>query len=100
MMTEELQRLRLLLGGEAAAADDLLLELLSQAEETILSYIGWRQLPDSLISAQLRLAVVMYNRLGTEGETIRREGAAAMHFGELPLTILMQIKPYRLGRIP
>ena len=95
-----LPRLRLLLQGEEQAEDDLLTELLHQSQEVICAYIGWQHLPIALSSAQLRLAVIMYNRLGTEGESIRREGGAMMHFSELPQTIRMQLTPYRLGRIP
>ncbi|NLD03127.1 MAG: hypothetical protein GX674_07450 [Clostridiales bacterium] len=99
-MQDSLNRLRLLLKGEEAADEALLAELLRQGEEIICAYIGWQELPAPLESARLRLAVIMYNRLGTEGESIRREGNALMHFSELPRTIEMQLKPYRLGRIP
>ena len=54
--------------------------------------------PQGLLGAQVRLAVVLYNRLGTEGESIRREGGALMHFEGLPRMLEAQLRPWRLGR--
>ncbi len=96
--TELLPRLRLSLPGQNGAADSLLLELLQQAEGLILAYTGRDALPMALESAQIMLAVVLYNRLGTEGESIRREGGALMHFEALPRLIEAQLKPYRLAK--
>lgn len=100
VMPDTLTRLRLILKGEEGADDALLEELLHQSEDLICAYIGWKEMPSALVSAQLHLAVIMYNRLGTEGESIRREGSSLMHFRDLPKTLEMQLKPYRLGRIP
>ena len=97
---DTLTRLRLILKGEEGADDALLAELLHQAEDLICAYTGWKEMPSALVSAQLHLAVIMYNRLGTEGESIRREGSSLMHFRDLPKTVEMQLKTYRLGRIP
>ena len=100
IMTDTLTRLRIILKGEEGADDALLGELLHQSEDLICAYTGWKEMPAALVSAQLHLAVIMYNRLGTEGESIRREGSSLMHFRDLPKTVEMQLKPYRLGRIP
>jgi hypothetical protein len=100
-MSEErnlLPRLRLSLPGEAQAPNALLEELLRQSGELIVAYTGRDSVPPALDGAQLRLAVVMYNRLGTEGESIRREGGALMHFEGLPRMIEAQLRPFRLCR--
>lgn len=95
---ELLPRLRLSLPGQEGAAEALLLELLRQAGEMMLAYTGRDALPAALAGAQVRLAAVLYNRLGTEGESIRREGGALMHFEPLPRMIEAQLRPYRLAK--
>lgn len=97
-MAERLVRLKTLLPAEAAGEDVLLTELLSAAESFILNYTGRDALPERLYSAQLRLAVQAYNRLGTEGERGRREGGLAMQFEELPQGIRAQLKAWRLAK--
>ena len=93
-----LPRLRLSLPGEEQAPDDLLGEMLLQAGEMIMAYTRRDRMPQGLLGAQVRLAVVLYNRLGTEGESIRREGGALMHFEGLPRMLEAQLRPWRLGR--
>ncbi len=95
---ELLARLRLNLPGEEQAQDALLEELLEQAGDMIMVYTGRDSLPRELHSAQIHLAVVLYNRQGTEGESIRREGGALMHFEALPRMIEMQLRPFRLAK--
>lgn len=96
--TDLLPRLRLSLPGEEQAPDDLLGEMLLQAGEMIMAYTRRDRMPQGLLGAQVRLAVVLYNRLGTEGESIRREGGALMHFEGLPRMLEAQLRPWRLGR--
>lgn len=97
-LRELLPRLRLSLPRQEAAPEALLTELLRQAGEMMLAYTGRDELPQVLSGAQVRLAVVLYNRLGTEGESIRREGGALMHFEGIPRLIEAQLKPYRLAK--
>ena len=97
-MPERLIRLRRLLAGEAAADDALLTELLGAAEAMILNYTGQTALPGLLVSAQLSLAVQAYNRLGSEGESGRREGALSLSFEDVPPGILLQLRAWRLAK--
>ena len=90
-------RVRALLPGRQPG-EELLSELLTQAGQHILHYTGRREVPPELHTAQVQLAVVLYNRLGTEGESIRREGGALMHFEGLPRMLEAQLRPWRLGR--
>jgi len=63
-----LARLRVMLPDEAAG-DPLLTELMHQAQALILGYTGRAAMPAALTEAWLRLAVMLYNRLGAEGES-------------------------------
>lgn len=92
-----LTRLRLLLPGQAPE-DALLQELLATAEAFMLNYTGRRTLPEALHSAQLQLAVQLYNRLGSEGEQARREGALSLRFEAFPAGLLSQLKAWRLAK--
>ena len=52
-----------------------------------------------LESAKVQLAVVLYNRQGTEGQTSHSEGGVSRTMEGLPEDIRKQIAPYRLARI-
>ena len=92
-----LERLKLLLPGQQAE-DALLLEILGAAEAFMLNYTGRSSLPAALHSAQLQLAVQLYNRLGSEGERARREGALSLQFEAFPPGLLSQLKAWRLAK--
>jgi len=92
-----LEKLKRRLSGETFT-DDLLLDLLNDAEFMILNYIGRDFLPKALEGAQVMLAAVLFSRLGMEGETRHNEGGIVRSADGLPEEILMQIRPYRLVR--
>ena len=91
--TEELKKLT----GESD--EELLSILLKMSEETILTLTNRTTLPHSLITTQTKLAVIAYNRLGTEGETSRSEGGISSAFSDMPADILKSIKSKRLGKV-
>lgn len=66
--------LKLLLGKTNNAEDPLLSLLLEQAGDYILDYTNRTVLILALVSIQTSIAVIYYNRLGTEGEQGRAEG--------------------------
>lgn len=76
--------------------EDSKLELyLENAKDTILDYIGRDVLPDRLISAQVELAKIAYNKQGAEGENARSEGGISRSFIEdLPADIKSRLKNY------
>ncbi|MBP3922083.1 MAG: phage head-tail connector protein [Ruminiclostridium sp.] len=76
--------------------EDSKLELyLENAKDTILDYIGRDVLPDRLISAQVELAKIAYNKQGAEGEKARSEGGISRSFIEdLPADIKSRLKNY------
>lgn len=73
--------------------------LLEDAEGMILAYTGRRTLPETLETAKVQLAVVLYNRQGIEGETGHSEGGVSRSMEALPEEIRRQIAPYRLARV-
>lgn len=91
-----INRLSLRLPG---VGDDMLEALLEDAEGMILAYTGRHALPDTLTTAQVQLAAVLYNRMGVEGETAHSEGGVARTMEALPDEIRRQIAPYRIAKV-
>ena len=76
MMTQEklIQAMRLRLPDAKDASDEMLLAHLTDAKALLLA-MTWRQtLPEALESAQVRLASILFNRMGMEGESEHVEG--------------------------
>lgn len=94
---KQLKRLRTLTGREDA--DELLEQLLEDAEQTAISYMHRSTLPDALLTSVGDAALVAYNRLGTEGESGRSEAGESYSFIELPEKFYAQWKSYRLARV-
>lgn len=90
------ERLAARLEGVADARLDL---LLGDAEGMLLACTGRSVLPDALVTAQVQLAAILYNRQGTEGETAHSEGGVSRAMDGLPEEIRRQIAPYRVARI-
>ncbi|WP_195397872.1 phage head-tail connector protein [Holdemania sp. 1001302B_160321_E10] len=78
---------------------DLIAIILEAAEQTILSLTNRTKLIPPLEVARRDLAVVMINRLGTEGESSRSEGGISVSFEEMPKAIQAAIETYRLARV-
>ena len=97
-MNEMLNTLRTLLGIEDDGEDTLLSALLTQAEAEALAITGRETLPDGLHGAVVDLAVMRYNRRGTEGESQRTEGGVTSRMEALPEDIRRQLRQYTLAR--
>ena len=91
----EIEKLKLIT-GEGDDKLNLLSLLLSDAEEFVLSYTNRTVLPDGLKKPVRDLAVIAYNRLGTEGETGRSEGGESYSFDAAPKQIYDVLDRYRL----
>lgn len=78
---------------------NLLNALYEEAEGMILAYTCRRTLPAVLETAAVQMAIVLYNREGTEGETSHSEGGVSRVMDGLPEEIKRQCMPYRLARI-
>ena len=79
--------------------DNLLTQIIEDAESYILAYTGRTNLPSQLINCVGDLAVVAYNRLGTEGDTARSEGGESYTFDSAPHRIFSILNLYRLVRV-
>lgn len=75
--------------------DDVLTELLlSDAADAVCDYIGRDSVPERLVSVQVQLAVMAYNKRGAEGESSRSEGGISQSFDGLPPEMLKRLKNY------
>ncbi len=90
---EELFKLRL--PADADLSNDEVGALLLRAGNTILDITGRKTVPEQLYDAQAELAVIYFNRKGTEGEKRRSEGEITMDFtGGIPEDIMLRLKNY------
>lgn len=69
------------------------------AERFLLSETRRTSLNSALETAQLDLAIVLFNREGTEGEVSRSEGGISISVAEVPVNIQRTIAQYRLARV-
>ena len=79
-----------------AANEALLQDLLDEAGDFIRAYTGREDVPEALVSAQIQLAAVFFNRLGMEGESRHVEGSVEHATQAVPEEIRRQLNPYRL----
>lgn len=89
----EIEKLKLLTGE---SDEDLLSLLIADATEYVLGYTNRTVLPDGLKKPVRDLAVIAYNRMGTEGETGRSEGGESYSFDAAPKQIYDVLDRYRL----
>lgn len=90
---EMLSSLRLRLDQDVS--DELLLSLLNDAASLICA-LTWRdQVPPGLCSAQIRLALIFYNRMGMEGEKEHSEGDVKRSADDLPDALRREIFSFR-----
>lgn len=81
------------------ADDELLAQLLDDAEVWCLAYTGRTQVPDSIFWNTIgSMAIIEYNRLGTQGESARSEGGESYTFETAPERIVSILNRYRLAR--
>ncbi len=70
-------------------------DILDTAMDILLDEIGRDELPERLVSAQVALAVVIFNHEGTEGESSRSEGGISRSYlDDLPADIRRRLKNY------
>lgn len=92
----ELEKLKTLTGE---SKDKLLSLLLEEAQEFVLSYTNRTRMIDPLVKPVRDLAVIAYNRIGTEGENSRSGGGESYSFDNAPKHIYDVLNRYRLARI-
>ena len=77
----------------------ILIMLLEKSESFILSYTGRTNMIQPLEYPKKELAVIYYNRIGTEGEKGRSEAGESRTFEEAPKQIYDTLNRYRLAAI-
>ena len=93
---DQLQKLKIRLNIKTNDEDDLLNLLLEDAENEILDYCNRDILPDKAQALQRELAVVYYNRLGSEGESSRSEGGVSVNYiTDIPPGIKSRLNAFR-----
>lgn len=78
---------------------ELLSLLLDDAESFVLSYTNRSHMVNGLERSVRDLALVAYNRMGTEGESARSEGGESYSFEDAPKHIYAVLNRYRLARV-
>lgn len=76
------------------AEDTLLTQLLEDAESDILDYTNRNVILPKMEGIQRELAIIYYNRLGSEAESSRGEGGISVSY-EMPEHIKNRLKAYR-----
>lgn len=79
--------------------DALLEQLITDAAAFAESYTGRTSVPDGLLRTVGDLAIIAYNRRGTEGENARSEGGESYTFETAPAQIYDLLNRYRLARV-
>jgi len=75
---------------------DLLEQLLEDAEAEILDYCNRDVLLPRMLGLQRELAIIYYNRLGSEGESSRSEGGVSVSYStDIPENIKIRLNSYR-----
>lgn len=89
----QLEKLQVRLNEEDT---DLLEQLLEDAEAEILDYCKRDTLLPRMLGLQRELAIVYYNRLGSEGESSRSEGGVSVSYStDIPENLKRRLNSYR-----
>lgn len=92
----DLEQLKKLTGEKD---EELLTVVLDGAKSECLLFMNRSKIPKAVNPAVIRLAVVRYNQLGTEGETSRSEAGINSSFVDMPENVKEILKRYRLARV-
>lgn len=92
----DLEKLKILTGERS---EELLSIFLEDAEGYVLSYTNRTEMVPGLRRVVRDLAVVAFNRMGTEGESSRSGGGESYSFDGAPKHIYDTLDRYRLCRI-
>ncbi|WP_066895673.1 phage head-tail connector protein [Clostridium nigeriense] len=92
----QLEKLKIRLGINDTSQDNLLNMLLEDAEGEILDFCNRDKLPIKAEPLQRELAIIYYNRLGSEGEVSRSEGGVSVSYStEIPENIKNRLIAFR-----
>ena len=92
----QLEKLKIRLGISDNSEDALLNMLLEDAEGEILDFCNRDILPDKAQVLQRELAIIYYNRMGSEGESSRSEGGVSVSYStDIPESIKNRLIAFR-----
>lgn len=82
--------------GSTVPAEDkeFVLQALEDAANAVCDLTGRDIVPERLTDVQVELAIIAYNRRGTEGESSRSEGGISQSFESLSPLMLARLKNY------
>lgn len=81
-----------------AQDEQLLADLISEAADMICAYTLRESVPEKLNGAMLEIAVMLFNRMGMEGESSHGEGSVTRSMDSLPEHLRRQLNPWRLAK--
>lgn len=84
---------------EAAEETALITQLINDAVDFVAAYTRRSEIPAELDRTIGDLAIVAFNRRGTEGEAGRSEGGESYSFETAPARIYDILRNYRLARV-
>ncbi len=87
------------LGLTDGQKDELLGDLLTDAELYVIAYTGRGQVPAQLDGTLVELAAIQYNRLGMQGESGHAEGSLTLSIDSLPESIRQVLNRHRVARV-
>lgn len=89
-------KIRLEINNEDTSKDALLEMLLEDAKGEILDYCNRDVLLPKMESLQRELAIIYYNRMGSEGESSRSEGGVSVSYSTvIPESLKSRLRSYR-----
>ena len=92
----DFERIKILTGER----DEELVEVvLEDAKDWVLAYTGRKKMIPELKKTVRDLAVVAFNRMGTEGESSRTGAGESYNFDNAPKQIYDVLNRYRLARV-
>lgn len=96
MTQNEKLKIRLEIDKTDITKDDLITTLLEDAEGEILDYCNRDTLPVRAEGLQRELAIIYYNRQGSEGEASRSEGGVSVSYStEIPESIKNRLNSFK-----
>ncbi len=92
----QLEKLKVRLEIKENKQDDLLNTILEDAEAEILDFCNRSILLRKMEPLQRELAIIYYNRMGSEGESSRSEGGVSVSYStEIPESIKVRLMSYK-----
>lgn len=91
-------RLKTIIPDLPSGSEMLLDQLVDDAAEWAQTYTRRATVPDGMLVAIGDLALIAYNRMGTEGESSRSEGGESYSFESAPARVYDNLGMYRLAK--